>query len=155
MALRDVVEYTKDGRGIRISGANAKGGTLRYRTITLNSPADNDKQIEFKPAKDIIEIKNYCVVELSNGEERLLIGPKKTEAKLMPSASAPNARFQLNRDAPPFHMSRLWLQNEATGTRFLLGNEKLNPKLIWRFNSGGDRFRFYMDEYCTAYYEGI
>jgi len=155
MALRDAVEYTKDGRGIRVSGSNAKGGTLRYRIIVLYSPAKYDSQQEYKQARDIIEIKNFCVVDLTDGEERLLIGPKKPDAKLVPTLSVSNARFLLNRDAPPFHMSRLWLQNEATGIRFFLGDEKLDPKLIWRFDSGGDRFRFCMDEYCIAYYEGI
>lgn len=155
MSLRDAVEYTKDDRRIRVSGANAKGGTLRYRIIVLYAPAKNDIQLKYEQVRDIIVLKDFCVVDLTDGEERLLIGPKKPDAKLMPTFSVSNARFQLNRDAPPFHMSRLWLQNDATGSRFLLGNEKLDPKLIWRFDSGGDRFRFCMDEYCIAYYEGI
>lgn len=155
MALSDVVEYTKDERGVRISGANVSAGALRYRVVVLSAPAWTDDQLEYRPAKDVIEIKRYCVIDLTDGKERLLIGPRKPEAKLMPVLSVAKPGFQLNRDAPPFHMSRLWLLNESTGIRFFLGNEKLDPKLKWRIDGGGDQFRFCMDEYCKAYYEGI
>ena len=155
MALRDAVDYTKDGRGIRVSNAGARDGMLRYRIIALTAPSGSEQQQEYRPVKEVIDIKSCCVLELTDGRERLLIGPKRTEARLMPILSAEKGTFQLNADAPPFHLSRLWLQNDATGIRFFLGNVRLNPKLTWKIDGGGNQFHFGMDEYCKAYYEGI
>ena len=155
MALSDVVEYSKDVRGIRIIGDSIPISTLRYRIICLTTPADDEDAIEYRPVKGVIEMRENSVIDLTDGKERLLIGPRRTEARLAPNLSPEKGLFQFNRDAPPFHMSRFWLQNEVTGIRFFLGNERLNPKLKWRLDGGGDLFRFCMDEYCKAYYEGI
>ena len=155
MALRDVVEYAKDVRGIRIIGDSIPVSTLRYRIISLTTPAGSEKSVEYHPVKGVVEMRENSVVELTDGKERLLVGPKRTEARLVPFLSPEKGLLQMNRDAPPFHMSRLWLQNEVTGIRFFLGNERLNPKLKWRLDGGGDQFHFGMDEYCKAYYEGI
>ncbi len=154
MALRDVIEYTKDERGIRVVGDGVPA-TLRYRIVSLETPAGTEEAIELLPMKGSVELRDCSVVELTDGKERLLIGHKRTESRFVPMLSAQKGYFLLNRDAPSVHLSRLWLQNEATGIRFLLGNEKLNPKLKWRIDGGGDRFRFCMDEYCKAYYEGV
>jgi len=154
MALSDVVEYTKDGRGIRVAGDSVPVAALRYRVVSLAAPAGGEDAIEFLPMKGVVELRDNSVVELTDGNERLLIGPRRTELRFSPDLSAEKGYFQLNRDAPRVHMSRLWLQNEVTGIRFFLGNERLNPKLKWRIDGGGDRFRFCMDEYCKAYYEG-
>lgn len=155
MALRDVVEYAKDVRGIRIIGDSIPVSTLRYRIISLTTPAGSESSVEYHPVKGVVEMRENSVVELTDGKERLLVGPKRTEARLVPFLSPEKGLLQMNRDAPPFHMSRLWLQNEVTGIRFFLGNERLNPKLKWRLDGGGDQFHFGMDEYCKAYYEGI
>ncbi len=155
MALSDVVEYSKDVRGIRIIGDSIPMSALRYRIISLTTPAGDEDSIEYRPVKGVVEMRENSVIDLTDGRERLLIGPRRTEARFVPYLSPEKGLFQLNRDAPPFHMSRLWLQNEVTGIRFFLGNERLNPKLKWRLDGGGDQFRFCMDEYCKAYYEGI
>ena len=155
MALRDIVEYTKDGRGIRIIGESIPMASLRYRTISLATPAGSEDVFELLPVKGVVELRDCSVVELTDGKERLLVGPKRTEPRFVPVLSAEKGWFQLNRDAPHVHLSRLWLQNEASGIRFFLGSERLNPKMKWRIDGGGDPFRFCMDEYCKAYYEGI
>ena len=155
MALRDVIEYTKDERGIRAVGDGVPTAALRYRIVSLETPAGNEKAIELLPMKGAVELRDCSVVELTDGRERLLIGPKRTELRLAPMLSAKKGYLLLNRDAPSVHLSRLWLQNEATGIRFFLGNERLNPKMKWRIDGGGDRFRFGMDEYCKAYFEGV
>ena len=155
MALIDVVEYTKDGRGVRIVGDSIPAAALHYRTISLAAPAGGESAMESLPVKGVIELRDCCVVELTDGKERLLVGPKRTESRFVPVLSVEKGYFQLNHDAPHVHLSRLWLQNEVTGIRFFLGSEKLNPKLKWHIDGGGDRFRFCMDEYCKAYYEGV
>ena len=155
MSLSDVVEYSKDVRGIRVIGDSVPLSTLRYRIIPLTTPAGEEDSMEYRPVKGVIEMRENSVIDLTNGEDRLLIGPRRTETRFVPYLSPEKGLFQLNRDASPFHMSRLWLQNESTGIRFFLGNERLNPKLKWRLDGGGASFRFCMDEYCKAYYEGI
>jgi len=155
MALRDMVEYTNNNFGVRISGTGIGGKPLLYRVIALSSPAESDGRMEYSPVKDTLEIRKLSVIDLTDGEERLLIGPKKPDARLIPNLLDTEGLFLFNRDAPPFHLSRLWLQDETAGVRFYLGNEKLDPALRWRLESGGHRFHFYTDEYCKAYYEGI
>lgn len=155
MALRNAFEYSKDGRGIRFSSGTARSGALRYRIVSLTSPAGGEELLEYRPVKENIEIKSHCVLDLTDGQERLLIGPKRTEARFVPNLSPTKGIFRLNPEAPPFHLSRLWLQNNSTGFRFYLGSEQLHSKMKWRIDGGGDRFHFEMDEYCKAYYEGI
>lgn len=156
MAIRDFVEYVKDGRGIRIVGPEGVNRGLRYRVINLCSPAQSDQKAAYKPVgKESIEFKNHCVVELTDGKDRFLAGPQRPDVRPIPQFSDEKPRLSFNRDAPPIHMSRLWLQNESDGARFFLGNQSLDARISWRFDRGPDRFRFCMDEYCKAYYEGI
>lgn len=155
MALRDAVEYTKDGRGVRLLNTGARGGTLLCRVVVLTSPAGSERQLELRAPKETIELRSYCVLELTDGTERLLIGPKRTEAKPVHRFSNEKGVFWFEGEVQPFHLSRLWLKNDATQMRFFLGNERLRSKMKWKIDGGGSRYHFEMDEYCNAYYEGI
>ncbi|MEA5047179.1 MAG: hypothetical protein VB034_01090 [Eubacteriales bacterium] len=153
MAIRDFVEYVKEGRALRVIDPEGQGGELLYRVVNL-SLADDPRQPYQPFGGEIVAMKDCCVVELTDGRERLLVGPQRPDVRIAPHFSETKPVFSLNRDAPPIHLSRLWLQNESNGTRFFLGCGPLVPRISWRFDRGEDRFRFCMDEYCRAYYEG-
>ncbi len=155
MALRDSIEYLKDGRGIRIGSPDGKAGKLRYRVIDLRTHADNDAKLEYKTLKETIDIKNLCVVELTNGEERLLIGPQKTGAKPKLLFLDGTPRFKLNEGAPSISLSRLWLQYEPNGPCFYLGNMTYAIGMKWCYDRDSRQPSLAMDDYCKAYYEGI
>ena len=155
MALKDSIEFLKDGRSIRIGSPVGKTGKLRYRVIDLRSHADSDAKIEFKSPKEIIDLKMLCVVELTNGEERLLVSPQKTGAKPKLLFLDGTPRFKLNDGAPSISLSRLWLQYEPDGPRFYLGNMTYSTGMKWSYDRDSRQPSLYMDDYCKAYYEGI
>lgn len=152
MAPQDSIEYIKDGRGFRVLGPERLKSELKYRSINLCASAEKDATIPLAPVPDVVEIRHYCVIELIAQGERLLIGPERPEEKLKPHFSRTKPLFRLNQDAPPLHLSRLWLQSKSDGTRFYLGSEALNPGRVWRLDKTAGGMRFFMDEYCEAYY---
>ena len=154
MALIDSIEFLKDDRSIRIGSPAGKTGKLRYRVIDLRSHAENDAKIEFKLAEGIIERKLLCVIELTNGEERLLIGPKKTGAKPKLMITDGKKQFKIGESLPEIHMSRLWLQYTGSELRYYLYNVRLDSNMIWSFGRDSSQPILYMDDYCKAYYEG-
>ena len=153
MAIRDSVEYVKEGRALRVIHPEEEGGELLFRVVNL-SLADDPRPVYKPVGGEVVSIPDCCVVELTNKTERLLVGPQRPDVRLNWHFSETKPLFWINRDAPPIHLSRLWLQNESNGTCFFLGNGPFGPRFSWRIDRGEDRFRFCMDEYCRAYYEG-
>lgn len=150
MPLTERIHY--DGRELRVDGP--QGGSYLYRYVRLNMPSEGDGDYNTAHYGQEVNSQLSTVLEIKDGEERVLIPAGNLTPTLRLSMIAKKGRTELRftEDNLAVHMSRIYLQDES-GNRVPLGNwGTVNRDCVWYLpeNASWRSYSISTDEYCAV-----